>query len=148
MRLFKFKIKKLLVCLKNKAGRNSEGKLIIRNRGGGTKKIYRLIDYKRYLYIVGLIFKSERVKNTSSTLNLVLYKNGSLSYIISSIELNIGSLINSFNYSDINKNYGSNVLLKNALIGSFLYNVELFPGKGGKFCRAGGSFCQIIGLLK
>jgi large subunit ribosomal protein L2 len=144
MRLYNLKIKKLFSKLIKKDGRNNTGKVVIRNRGGGHKYKYRIIDYKRHLYISAVVLKHENFRTHTGTIALIVYKNGILSYILSAQGLKIGAILNDKN--TILPNVGSNLLIKHALVGSIIYNVEILPGGGGQLSRAGGTFCQVINL--
>lgn len=143
MKLFTIKIKKLNYKLINNTGRNNTGKIVIKNRGGGTKYKLRIIDYKRYFYIPAIILKHENFRTHSATIALIIYKNGVLSYIISAHLLKTGDGIN-YNTSL----FGNNILLKNCFLGSIIYNLEITNGSGAKLSRAAGSFCQILNLYK
>jgi large subunit ribosomal protein L2 len=142
MKLYNIKIKKLFSKYLKKDGRNNTGKLVVKNRGGGHKYKYRLIDYKRCLYLTAIILKKENFKTNTATVALLAYKNGVLSYTLNAQGLKIGNFINKNNIITI----GSNLLLKHTLVGSIIYNVEILPGSGGQLSRAAGSFCQVINL--
>lgn len=147
LKLFNLKIKKLITNLTINSGKNNSGKITIKNRGGGSFVFYRLIDYKRFLRFPAIVLKQLNIKFFSSTIALILYKNGCLSYINSAIGLKNGDLININNILNF-KNFGSSILLKNANAGSILYNLEINIGYGAQFCRAAGTFFQILNLFR
>jgi len=94
MKLFKLKIKKLIKNLKTIAGKNNSGKIVLRHRGGAVRNLQRILDYKRFLMFAAIILKQENIINHSATLALIIYKNGTLSYIISTHLLKNGDIIN------------------------------------------------------
>src|SRR5690242_11882247 len=134
-------IKKLTISLQNSSGRNSRGKITSYHRGGGVKKRYRVIDFKRTLSdIPGFVRRIEFDPIRNSYIALVCYANGILSYILAVDGMKIGFKVFSSNrlYSDFT--VGSSLLLKSFPIGSFIHNIELNSGKGGQLCRAAGSY--------
>lgn len=147
IKLFKFKIKKLINTLTQKAGKNNSGKITIKNRGGGSFVFYRLIDHKRFLRFPAIVLKQLNLKHYSTTVALILYKNGCLSYILSANNLINGCLINIKDKTNF-KYLASNILIKNANAGSILYNLEINLGYGAQFCRAAGNFFQILNLFQ
>jgi len=144
MKICKIKIKKLLITLKKKTGKNNSGKIFLRHKGGGTTNLHRIIDFKRFLTFSALILKQENVIERTATIALILYKNGTLAYILSTYLLKNGDIINVAN----TKTIGSIILLKNVYVGAILHSLELKPGAGAKYCRAAGCFFQILNLIR
>lgn len=142
MKLNLFKINKLILNLKNYAGRNNTGKITIRSRGKINKTLHRIIDHKRFLFLEAIILKQERALDRNATIALILYKNGVMSYILAAAGLHDGSKINNYE----NKNLCSIVLLKNMNVGNILYNLETTPGAGAQYCRAAGAYFQILNI--
>lgn len=138
-------IKKLTVSLRHSDGRNSRGRITSYHRGGGAKRKYRLVAFKRlFLDIPGFVRRFEYDPNRSSLIALVCYANGVISYVLAAEGMVVGSTFFSTigYYGDYTK--GSSSLLKNFPIGSFVYNVELMLGKGGKLVRSAGAYAQIL----
>lgn len=128
-----------------KAGRNNHGRITVFHRGGGNKKLYRIIDYKRSLFDVpGVIKKLEADPNRTSKIALVCYKNGMLSYIVAPKNLFLGDHIVAC------RGYPAAIAIGNASpvgllpTGTIVHNVELKPGGGGKLMRAAGTNAKII----
>jgi len=141
---------KLKGVLINKAGRNNQGIQTIFTQGGGVKKRYRYIDFKRKLNDYGYIKRIEKDPNRSAFLALVCYNNGAISYIIASETLKIGSRIYNYNCSDnIQKinysfNFGNSFKLKTIPNGTLINTLELYPNNGGIFARSAGTWLQIM----
>ena len=136
--------KSLLVSLKKTGGRNNQGVITCRHIGGGHKRKYRVIDFKRNKdNIVGTIASIEYDPNRSANIALVNYADGEKRYIIAPKSLNVGDKIVSGETADIQ--IGNALCLKNIPEGTFIHNIELTPGKGGQVVRAAGSSAQILG---
>jgi large subunit ribosomal protein L2 len=138
--------KKLLKFLNKKGGRNNKGICTINTKSGGIKKKYRFIDFKRNCLEFGYVLRIEKDTNRSGFIALVCYLNGSLSYIIASEMLKIGSIIENFNnFLSINKFLpGNTTLIKFLPIGTIINNIELYPNLGSVFVRSAGNFSQIM----
>ncbi|WMC18765.1 MAG: 50S ribosomal protein L2 [Enterobacteriaceae bacterium PSpicST2] len=137
--------KNLLKKLNKTGGRNNFGRITTRHIGGGHKKHYRLIDYKRNNdYIIGEVKRFEYDPNRSANIALILYKNGINKYILSIKGIKIGDKIQSGENVDIK--LGNCLPLYNIPIGSIVHNIELKPGKGGQLARSAGSYAQIISI--
>ena len=136
--------KSLLVSLKKTGGRNNQGVITCRHIGGGHKRKYRLIDFKRNKdNIVGTIATIEYDPNRSANIALVNYADGEKRYIIAPQNLKVGDKIVSGEAVDIQ--VGNAMCLKNIPEGTFIHNIELTPGKGGQVVRAAGTSAQILG---
>lgn len=144
--LSKDKNKKLKVALKNHAGRNNQGKITVRHRGGGHKRIYRFIDFKRNKYdIVGKVKTIEYDPNRSSFISLIVYKDGEKRYIITPKNLKVGDeIISSKKQVDIKP--GNCLPISLIPEGSLIHNIELYPNRGGQIVRSAGSSAQILGF--
>jgi large subunit ribosomal protein L2 len=138
-------IKKLTLPLRHSDGRSSCGRITSYHRGGGAKRKYRLVSFKRLILDIPAFFRRlEYDPNRSSLIALVCYANGVISYVLASEGMFLGSSFFSTlgYYGDYTS--GSSLLLKNFPIGSFVHNVELMLGKGGKLVRSAGSYAQIL----
>nr|Q50264.1 RecName: Full=Large ribosomal subunit protein uL2; AltName: Full=50S ribosomal protein L2 [Aster yellows phytoplasma]AAA25327.1 rpl2 [Phytoplasma sp.] len=135
--------KRLLVSHKDQAGRNNQGKITVRHRGGGVKRKYRLIDFKRNKdNIVGKVATIEYDPNRSANIALIHYLDGEKRYILAPKGLTVGMQIVSGKEADIK--VANCLSLMNIPVGTTVHNIELKPGKGGQIARSAGSFCQII----
>lgn len=135
--------KSLLIPYKSKGGRNNQGKITVRHRGGGVKKKYRIIDFKRNKEnIVGKVAQIEYSPNSSANIALVHYSDGEKRYILCPKDLLVGNKIVSGKKSDIK--VGNTMPLINIPLGTRVHNVELKPGKGGQIARSAGTSVQII----
>jgi len=136
--------KSLLVSLKKHSGRNSEGKVTVRHQGGGSRRKYRLIDFKRNKRdIAGVVTSIEYDPNRNANICLIVYPDGEKRYIIWPKGLNVGDVVNAGEAVDIK--VGNALPIKNIPVGSIVHNVELKPGKGGQIARSAGSSVQILG---
>lgn len=142
--LTKKKPEKSLTTSNHRAkGRNNQGRITTRHKGGGHKRLYRLIDFKRTKYdILGKVAAIEYDPNRNSNIALINYEDGDKRYILHPETLKIGdSIISGYN-SAISV---GNALPLNAMpLGTEVHNVELFPGKGGQFMRAAGAFAKVL----
>lgn len=137
--------KKLFKKLNSKAGRNFRGKITTRHRGGGVKKMYRVIDFLRdKLGVPGVVDTIEYDPNRTANIALIKYKDGEKRYILAPEGLNIGDEVQS-GVKDVPIRTGNTMPLKNIPFGSFVHNVEVVPGKGGVMGRSAGSALQIMG---
>jgi large subunit ribosomal protein L2 len=136
--------KKLTVGLRKTSGRNNYGRITSRFRGGGHKRLYRIIDFKRDKKNIPAIVEAiEYDPNRSARIALLKYKDGEKRYIIAPLGLNVGSKVISADEAEIEP--GNAMLIKNIPVGTVIHNVELIPGKGGQIARSAGSFAQIMG---
>ena len=136
--------KSLLVSKSNKAGRNNQGRITVRHQGGGEKRKYRLIDFKRNKFdIVGTVATIEYDPNRSANIALINYVDGEKRYIIAPKGLKVGMKIVSGENVDIK--VGNALPLMNIPEGTLVHNIELQPGKGAEIARSAGASAQILG---
>ena len=136
--------KSLVVTLKKKGGRNNQGKITVRHRGGGAKRKYRIIDFKRDKDgVVGTVSSIEYDPNRSANIALIKYADGEKRYIIAPKGIKVGDKIESGANADIKA--GNALPLENIPEGTVVHNVELKAGKGGELARSAGSSVQILG---
>ena len=136
--------KTLLAPLSKKAGRNNQGKLTVRHQGGGHKRQYRIIDFKRNKDgIPGRVATIEYDPNRSANIALIHYVDGEKRYIIAPNGLKVGDMIESGPKSDIK--VGNALPLENIPVGTVIHNIELKPGKGAQLVRAAGTEAQLLG---
>ena len=139
------KPEKRLTTRSNKSGgRNNQGKITVRHVGGGNKKKYRLIDFKRNKdNIPAKVASIEYDPNRSSNIALLHYADGEKRYIIAAKGLLVGALVMSGEKVDIKT--GNSLPIKNIPVGTTIHNIEMRPGKGGQISRSAGSSAQILG---
>ena len=135
--------KSLLTVKKEKAGRNSYGRITVRHQGGGNRQKYRIIDFKRQkedmpATVVGI----EYDPNRSANIALIKYEDGTLSYILAPIGLKDGDTVMSGVNADIKP--GNCLKLENIPVGTMVHNIEINPGQGGKLVRAAGQEAQLM----
>ena len=136
--------KSLLAPLKSTAGRNSYGHITVRHRGGGVKRQYRIIDFKRIKDDVPATVKAiEYDPNRTANIALLGYADGTKSYIIAPKDLKVGMTVQSGPDADIK--VGNALPLKNIPVGTVIHNIELKPGKGGQLARSAGASAQLLG---
>ena len=136
--------KSLVVTLKKKGGRNNTGRITVRHHGGGAKRKYRIIDFKRNKDgVVGTVSSIEYDPNRSSNIALITYADGEKRYIIAPKGLKVGNKIESGENADIK--VGNCLPLANIPEGTLVHNVEMTAGKGGQMARSAGSSVQILG---
>jgi len=143
--LFKGKpVKKLTKGLTKTGGRNNAGRITSWQKGGGHKKKYRVVDFKRSKFdIEATVERIEYDPNRSAFIALIKYDDGELSYILAPQKLLIGNKVISSNKADIKP--GNAMPLNAVPVGTIIHNVELKPGKGGQIARSAGSYVQLIG---
>ncbi|MBG0791429.1 MAG: 50S ribosomal protein L2 [Desulfovibrionaceae bacterium] len=135
--------KSLTKGLTKKAGRNNNGRVTSRRRGGGHKTLYRVVDFKRNkLDIPAKVAEIEYDPNRSARIALLHYADGEKRYILCPVGLNQGDVITAGATADIKP--GNALALTNIPTGTVVHNIELYPGKGGQFCRAAGTYAQLI----
>lgn len=136
--------KSLLAPLSKKAGRNNQGKITVRHQGGGHKRKYRIIDFKRNKDgVIGNVASIEYDPNRTSNIALIHYVDGEKRYIIAPKGLKVGDKIVSGPDADIK--IGNTLPLENIPVGTVIHNIELKPGKGGQLVRAAGGEAQLLG---
>ena len=136
--------KSLLAPLNKKAGRNSYGRITVRHRGGGNRRKYRIIDFKRNKFDVpGTVVSIENDPNRSAHIALLQYEDGEKRYIVAPQGLSVGDVVTSGASADIKP--GNALPLANIPTGTFIHNVELYPGKGAQLARSAGTMAQLMG---
>lgn len=136
--------KSLLAPLHKKGGRNNQGKLTVRHQGGGHKRQYRIIDFKRNKDgIPGRVATIEYDPNRSANIALLHYADGEKRYILAPKGLKVGTVIESGAEADIK--VGNTLPLSNIPVGTIIHNIELRPGKGGQLVRSAGAEAQLLG---
>ena len=136
--------KSLLAPLKNNAGRNNNGRITVRHQGGGHKRQYRLVDFKRNKDdVVATVKTIEYDPNRSANIALIHYEDGIKSYILAPKGLKVGMTLVSGPNADIK--LGNTLPLENIPVGTVIHNVELKPGKGGQLIRSAGTSGQVLG---
>ena len=135
--------KSLLEPLKKHSGRNSYGRITVRHHGGGNRQKYRIIDFKRDKFGVKAEVKTlEYDPNRSANIALIEYEDGVKSYILAPAGLNVGDTVVAGPDADIK--VGNALPLVNIPTGTFVHNVELYPGRGGQLARAAGNAAQLM----
>ncbi len=133
----------LLAPLNKKAGRNSYGRITVRHRGGGNRKKYRIIDFKRDKFDMGAqVLSIEYDPNRSAHIALLQYEDGEKRYILAPAGLKAGDTVEAGANADIKP--GNALPLANIPTGTFIHNVELYPGRGGQLARAAGNAAQLM----
>jgi len=136
--------KSLVVTLKKSGGRNSQGRITVRFRGGGAKRKYRIIDFKRDKDgIPGKVAAIEYDPNRTANIALIHYVDGEKRYILAPNGLKVGDVIESGENVDIK--VGNALPLRNIPVGTTVHNIELVPGKGGQLARSAGAEAQLMG---
>ena len=132
----------LLETVKKNAGRNSYGRITVRHRGGGNKRKYRIIDFKRQKDGVAEVLRLEYDPNRSANIALLQYEDGSKAYILAPVGLKVGDKVESSTTADIKP--GNCLPLANIPVGTVISCIELHPGKGGQLVRAAGEQAQLM----
>ena len=139
----KFAPEKSLVVIKKKhSGRNSYGRITVRHKGGGNKQKYRIVDFKRTTEGAAKVIGVEYDPNRTAYIALLEYENGVKSYIIAPVGLTDGDVVYSAPDADIKP--GNTLPIANIPVGTFIYNIELYPGKGGQLVRSAGCAAQLM----
>lgn len=136
--------KSLTASVKKHSGRNNLGRITVRHRGGGARRHYRLIDFKRNK--VGVAGKVEYIEydpNRTAFIARILYTDGERRYILAPDGLKKGDAVIADQVTDVKP--GNAMMLKNIPLGTMVHNVEMKPGKGGQLARSAGSSCQLAG---
>ena len=137
-------VKALTEGLTKSGGRNNTGRITARRMGGGHKRVYRLVDFKRRKFDVpATVERLEYDPNRTAFIALIKYADGTLSYILAPQRLKVGDTVISGERADVKP--GNAMPLKNVPIGSIVHNVELKPGKGGQLARSAGTYLQLVG---
>ena len=136
--------KSLVVTVKKNGGRNNQGKITVRHHGGGEKRKYRIIDFKRNkLNVPGSVASIEYDPNRTANIALINYADGEKRYIIAPKGLTVGMTVEAGENADIK--VGNALPIMNIPVGTMVHNIELRPGKGGELARSAGSSAQILG---
>ncbi|CAO3443106.1 LSU ribosomal protein L2p (L8e) [Azospirillum argentinense] len=137
-------VKTLTEGLTKSGGRNNTGRITARRMGGGHKRVYRLVDFKRRKFNVpATVERLEYDPNRTAFIALIKYEDGTLSYILAPQRLKVGDTVIAGDKVDVKP--GNAMPLKNIPVGSVLHNVELKPGKGGQLARSAGTYLQLVG---
>ena len=135
--------KSLCVSLKKNSGRNNQGKITVRHRGGGSRRKYRVIDFKRYkdgipATVIGIEYDPNRTANIA----LICYEDGTKSYILAPEGLTDGMKV--MNGAEAEVRVGNCLPLSEIPVGTQVHNIELYPGKGGQLVRSAGAYAQLM----
>ena len=135
--------KSLTVSKNSKAGRNAQGKITVRHRGGGAKRKYRIIDFKRYKDGIPATVKSiEYDPNRTANIALICYADGQKTYILAPNGLQVGAVL--MNGPEAEIKLGNCLPLAQIPVGTMVHNIELHPGKGGQLVRSAGNAAQLM----
>ena len=135
--------KSLLAPIKKHSGRNSYGRITVRHKGGGNRRKYRIIDFKRNsVDMPATVLSVEYDPNRSANIALIQYEDGKKAYIIAPQKLNVGDVILSGANADIKP--GNCLPIENIPLGTFIHNIEIHPGKGGQLVRSAGMGAQLM----
>ncbi len=136
--------KSLLVTVSKTGGRNNQGRMTVRHIGGGAKRKYRVIDFKRNKFgVTGKVATIEYDPNRNANIALINYADGEKRYIIAPKDLKVGMIVESGEACDIK--IGNAMQLQNIPVGTFVHNIEMKPGKGAELVRSAGASAQILG---
>jgi large subunit ribosomal protein L2 len=137
-------VKALTVGLTSHAGRNNNGRITMRRRGGGHKRRYRIVDFRRRkLNVPGVVERLEYDPNRSAFIALIKYPDGELSYILAPQRLGPGDTVIAGERADIKP--GNCMPMESIPLGTIIHNIEMKPGSGGQIARAAGTYAQLIG---
>jgi large subunit ribosomal protein L2 len=133
----------LVVGLRKRAGRNNEGRVTVRHRGGGNKRLYRVIDFKRNkIGIPGRVASIEYDPNRSARIALVVYADGEKRYILAPLDLKVGAQLLAGPTAEMR--VGNALPLRNIPLGTMIHNIEMYPGRGGQMVRSAGAAAQLM----
>lgn len=136
--------KSLVESIKKNSGRNNTGRITSRHRGGGAKKIYRIIDFKRNkIGVVGTVAHIEYDPNRTANIALIQYEDGEKRYILHPVGLKLGDKVEAGEHVDIK--VGNALKLRDIPVGTLIHNIEMKPEKGGQLARSAGSYAQLMG---
>ncbi len=135
--------KSLLTSLKKHSGRNNNGRITVRHQGGGNRRKYRIIDFKRNkMDVPATVLAIEYDPNRSANIALIQYEDGEKAYIVAPLDLKVGTTIISSATADIKP--GNCLPIENIPVGTIIHNVEMYPGKGAQLVRTAGAFAQLM----
>ena len=133
----------LVVSLRKNSGRNNQGKITVRHRGGGSRRKYRIIDFKRKKDGIPAVVKTiEYDPNRTANIALIAYADGEKAYILAPVGLKVGQQV--MNGAEAEIRVGNCLPLQNIPVGTQIHNIELYPGKGGQLVRAAGNSAQLM----
>lgn len=133
----------LTTKLQTRAGRNSKGRITVRHRGGGHKRKYRIIDFRRDKFgVIGRVDSIEYDPNRTARIALIVYSDGEKRYIIAPVGLAVGDEISSGPDAEIRP--GNALPIRNIPLGTMIHNIELYPGRGGQLVRSAGNAAQLM----
>ncbi|HBM91054.1 MAG TPA: 50S ribosomal protein L2 [Rhodospirillaceae bacterium] len=137
-------VKKLTEGLRKSGGRNNTGRITMRHIGGGHRRSYRMIDFKRKRFgLSAIVERLEYDPNRTAFIALITYEDGTQSYILAPQRLNKGDKVIAGDKVDVKP--GNAMPLKNIPVGTIIHNVEMKPGKGGQIARSAGTYVQLVG---
>jgi len=137
-------VKKLTEGLTKSGGRNNHGRITNRNTGGGAKRVYRKVDFKRRKFdIPGTVERLEYDPNRTAFIALITYQDGEQAYILAPQRIGVGDTVLSSAKADIKP--GNTLPLRNIPVGTIVHNVEMKPAKGGQMARSAGTYVQLVG---
>ncbi|MBQ4036557.1 MAG: 50S ribosomal protein L2 [Clostridia bacterium] len=134
--------KSLLEPLKKHAGRNNLGRITVRHHGGGNRRKYRIIDFKRQNEAPATVIALEYDPNRTANIALIQYEDGKKSYIVAPVDLKVGDVITAGAESDIKP--GNALPIANIPVGTLIHNIELYPGRGAQMVRSAGAMAQLM----
>ena len=135
--------KSLVVHIKKNSGRNNQGKITVRHKGGGAKIKYRLVDFKRNKDNIPATVKAfEYDPNRTANIALIVYADGVKSYILAPLGLKVGDTV--MNGENAEVRLGNSLPMRSIPVGSNIHNIEMIPGKGGQLVRAAGNVAQLM----
>ena len=134
--------KSLLEPLKKHSGRNNMGRITVRHHGGGNRRKYRIIDFKRQTEGAATVIALEYDPNRTANIALIQYEDGKKSYIIAPVELKVGDKIAAGADADIKA--GNALPIANIPVGTMIHNIELYPGRGAQLVRTAGAMAQLM----
>jgi large subunit ribosomal protein L2 len=136
--------KSLTEGLSKKGGRNNTGRITMRRQGGGHKRLYRMVDFKRSKKDMSAnVLRIEYDPNRTSYIALIQYKDGKKAYILAPQRLAAGDTVISSDKADVKP--GNSMPLRSMPVGTIIHNIELKPGKGGQIARSAGTYAQLVG---
>ena len=134
--------KSLLAPLTKKGGRNNRGRVTVRHRGGGHKRRYRLVDFKRTKTGIAKVVSIEYDPNRTARIALIRHEDGKKSYIVASSSMKVGDQVQNGDNAPVS--FGNSKILSSLPTGTLVYNIELFPGKGGQLVKSAGAVAQVM----
>ena len=134
--------KSLLAPLTKKGGRNNRGRVTVRHRGGGHKRRYRLVDFKRSKTGIAKVISIEYDPNRTARIALIKHEDGKKSYIVASSSMKVGDQVQNGENAPVS--LGNSKILSSLPTGTLVYNIELFPGKGGQLVKSAGAVAQVM----